>query len=508
MGGLLVIRSRLIFALLAVSACFSPHQKISIGPVSQSQYSITVSRDDIRNVLVTADLPLSNDTLRMSQSEFAPLPDGYATFVHGLEATDDHGNAVDLTALGKGKWTARLPVPATIHIRYTVEIGHDHVPWSVSGAFAKAYSIDSVLFFAGRPLFIASAGNDSSPIKIHFNIPPGWLVISPYADAGSEQAEQAEQVEQAEQNDFIAKNLSSLWGNGNMIGRCVKQEIGVGQLRVILAGSYPMKEALSLFKDALSKIVDVYTTEMGGAPGGKLVIMAAVAPLVSGGETFSNSISLLFTQSPGLYDKASWGYLIAHEVFHLWNGHAIAPADQPQVEWFVEGFTDYMSKLAALRTGFITQSEWLQQIVYSYQAYRSNAGRLSMIAAGVNKGANYDLIYGGGLTAAMALDIICRKATQNKTGIAGIMKKMYTGFGLTGKPYTYTDIIKVCNATAGTDLTPFFETYIAGTQFIPLDQYCSSAGLDLTNQNGQIDLQPKKNMSPTQSALFQSILAK
>ncbi len=481
--------------MFALSACISGQSKNQPFS-SQLNYTITISKNDVRKVFVKATLPLVNDTIWMSQSEFAPLQDGYATFVHELVATDDKGNPVSFTSVGKGVWITGTPAPAFIHLKYYVEIGHESVQWAVSGAFAKAYSVSDVDFFAGRTIFIAAKGNDSAGTQVRFNLPDGWQVITPYEDISNDHY------------TFKAANLSNLWDNCSMAGRCVKEQIDVGQLKVVIAGSYDMQEGVGLFKNALTKIVDAYAANMGGAPKGKLAIMGSVAPLAPGGETFANSISLMFNYPPGLNNKAQWGYLIAHEVFHLWNGGAISPVSQHEVEWFVEGFTDYMSKLTALKTGFINEQEFFEQVAYSYDGYVAGAGQVSMIDAGQHKGQHYNLVYGGGLTAAIALEAECRKATNNKKGFIDIMKNMYTRFGITGKPYTYSDIVKVCSETSGIDLAPFFNTYIQGTAIIPLAKYCFYAGLDVTKQSFGTVILRKENISPQETLCLNAMLNK
>ena len=39
-----------------------------------------------------------------------------------------------------------------------------------------------------------------------------------------------------------------------------------------------MKSGVTLLKGALTKVINSYTAEMGGTPGGKLVIMGSVRP--------------------------------------------------------------------------------------------------------------------------------------------------------------------------------------------------------------------------------------
>lgn len=57
----------------------------------------------------------------------------------------------------------------------------------------------------------------------------------------------------------------------------------------------------------------------------------------------------------------SFKHLLAHELFHTWNGGKIR-ARQPEelVYWFTEGFTEYYSRLLLLRAGLITFEEYVE----------------------------------------------------------------------------------------------------------------------------------------------------
>ncbi len=483
---------KMLLILLMLQSC--SQQNKGFAAVSSATYTVTISEDNIRKVEVEALLPLLKDTLYMSQSDFAPLANGFATFVDDLKATDNKGNTVNLLSVGKGVWKVDAPMPCTIKLTYTVNIKHDTVQWTVSAAFARAYALTDVLFFAGRTIFIAPKGRDTSKIKVHFNLPKSWDIATPYAPSPGLQ------------DTYQAENLEQLWRNGNYMGRIVKEEINVGDLKVIVAGMPAMQQGVLLIKNSLSKIVNAYKSEMGGAPAGKLVIMGSVSSLMQGGETFKNSISLMFGQAPDMYNKGQWGYLLAHEVFHLWNGSAITPADQPKVEWFVEGFTEYMSKLTAYRTGFITQSEFLQQLAYCRSDYLSRAGKISLVDAGLEKGVNYSLIYNGGMAAAFALDVEIRTKTNNKQGLVDLMRRMYTKFGKTNTAYTYQDIISVSSETAGADLSGFFRSYVSGLQVMPLDKYLASAGLEVDTLNGETVLQPNVTAAVEAKELLRGVL--
>jgi len=486
---------RLAAVILLQAGCQAQDSNRAIA-LSAPCYTVSFDPQNLRAIHVAATLLLKTDTLYMSQSDVEPLNDGFAHFVDHLSATTSDGKKIKLQLVGSSMWKLSVPVPSTVYLSYDVTIGHDAVPWSVSAAFARGYATPDVVFFAGRAVFITPRQVDTNAITIQYLLPAQWKIENGYTAVNEPD------------HVFRAPTLADLWRNGNFAGHFVQKEIQVNQLRIEIAGTEQMAGGVELFRSALSGIVEAYNTEMGGAPEGKLAIMASVCNLPAGGESFRHSISMSFMRSPDMSNKSRWGYLLAHEVFHLWNGQAIAPAQQSQVEWFVEGFTEYMCTLAACKTGLISQTEFLQQLSNSRNSYLAGAGKVSLKEAGLQKGLNYGLIYDGGMSVALALDIGIRQASGNSKSLIDLMKAMYTQFGKTGIPYSYEDIVRTTSAVTGKDISDFFKKYVSGIEVIPVDKYLSAVGLEAVSESGQSQIRAQSNATDAQKQLLQSILSK
>ncbi|HLY68627.1 MAG TPA: hypothetical protein VKR53_02790 [Puia sp.] len=482
-------------AIVFLISCSSGNDRIPAYPLIPD-YIVKINKNNIRLVQVEASFPLLYGTLWMSTVGTAPLTDGYATFVHDLKATDEQGNTIPLHSLGKGIWKADAHGHLIIHLKYSVEIGHDKVHWAVSSAFARAYAVGQAIFFTGRTIFIAPKGDGSSKIRVHFTLPEGWEIATPYLGL------------EKKLDSYEASNLTDLWDNGNLAGQLEKEEIKAGKLQIIIAGSLSMEGSIRLFKSAISKLVNAYTSGMGGTPAGKLVVLSSAAQMEEGGETFGKSISLMFYRPPEMLDAERWVHLLSHEVFHLWNGQAMSPLNQSQVEWFIEGYTDYIADVTALRTGLISKDEFFRQLSICVNVYLHNAGIISMLDAGDDKGTNYNIIYGGGMAIAFAMDLEARKSTDNKKNLMGFMKKMFVTFGVNHKLYTYQDIIKVSSSVAEKDLSGFFSKYVAGLQVLPINTYLQSAGLKIAQQSGENLIKPDPDAGLQEKALLEGILYK
>jgi predicted metalloprotease with PDZ domain len=87
-----------------------------------------------------------------------------------------------------------------------------------------------------------------------------------------------------------------------------------------------------------------------------------------GGRGFTDAF--MAYSAPDLELGLAARYLLAHEIFHTWNGRRIGRQEPERlVYWFSEGFTDYYANLLLLRTGLITLEEYVREyddVLYAY----------------------------------------------------------------------------------------------------------------------------------------------
>ena len=437
------------------------------------EYTLTFSADAPRRIGVVAHLPLGDDTLRMSATMGSQLTAGYATFVHDLAAFDG-ARRVALRPVAGGDWVITGPRPAEITLTYNVVVAHDSVQWNLSGAFARGYSVDGTVMFAGRSVFIASTTTGSAPIRVHVVLPRGWSFATPYAGVAGDP------------NTFEAAALDDLWANANLAGRLARERLSAGDLTMSLAGSESMKDGLAFLSRAVGPVLATYGKMMRGAPAGALTVIVNSSPTVDGGgEAFRQSISMLLAAPPTERNRNGWEYLVAHELFHKWDPQALPPVDQSQFEWMVEGFTDYMTRLGLLRAGAASRQQFLDEIGRSYARYLSVAGHESLRDAGSDKGGNFTLIYSGGMTVAAALDAEMRARTNGAEGVPQLMARLYADYGRTHRAYDLPMLVRVASELAGSDMTPLLIHYATTTDVLPLERYLAKVGVTV-QRDGRI----------------------
>lgn len=86
-----------------------------------------------------------------------------------------------------------------------------------------------------------------------------------------------------------------------------------------------------------------------------------------GGTGLTNSFSLCMIADTPL--RGDFGQnlnvagLLAHEMFHQWDGHTLAPVDPEELcYWFTEGFTDFYTRRLMYRNGLVSDAEYAASV--------------------------------------------------------------------------------------------------------------------------------------------------
>ena len=478
----------LLRPLLALLVLFAAPAAAAVG---QPQYRITVAADANRRFHVQADLPVSGTELFMQEDMSQPLPNGFADFVENLRATDSRGRAVALTNLGRARWRIARPVK-TVRLDYDVVLKHEKVKWDVSGIFARGYAVDDAIFFFGYTAFIRGNPDPVLPARIRFRVPKGWEVATAWSEL------------KGSPGTFVARDWNDLRHTGVLMGRLSKREVRAGAIDVVFAAPRGIAASVDLLGDAIGPIMQGYVRDFGGSPEGRFAYFFSADPtaVTAGAETSHNTISMLLQKPLTLSNKSVWGYILAHELHHLWNGLAINPARTEEVEWFHEGFSVYGATLGLYQSGLNSEDEFLKDLASGYDTYLASAGKVSFKEAGQNKGANNPYIYHGGMVLALAIDLEATgRPGDPQAGFLKMMRLAYDEFGRSGREYTYEDLVRLAGQSTGKDMAGFFARYVEGKELLPLPDYLKRAGLIVSKVNGKTRITRDPSRPPPSSAL-------
>jgi predicted metalloprotease with PDZ domain len=455
-------------------------------------YQVLVKNKE--EVRVQGRFQLLNDTIYIYQRGItAELPEGEAGFVKELSVMDEAGNAIKYQYAGEGNWILQNVKPGQmVSIKYRMLTTHKNYNWDhVGGVDESAFTNGDGLFFTGYSFFILPDVNMKN-VQVNFQLPTGWKASTPW--------------QREMENNFKVENGRFLVNNCFMLGTHQESVINVAGMEMRLAISNKLAYAKPLIEKTMRKLIPAYQQLFGGSPAPTyLVVMNEER--VTDGSAFRRSFSQIFKDTIDEKGIPTWGYIMAHEIFHLWNGHAILPADQE--EWFKEGFTDYMTNVMLRRAGLINDEivyRKLEHIARRYWLDRVwQRDTLSIRETGEHKEQLRFGVYGGGAIVGIALDVEMRKATNNQKGVANIMYRLFQEFAKTGKSYSVSDIIRIANEETGKDLKPFFDRYVTGREFLDIQPYINAMGLDFHTAIEEMYISPNKKATPLQKQLYQKI---
>ena len=468
---------------------------------SVNTYRIIFNAEDQITARIEAEVTLDEQTLRMAPWGHPYLPRGWATFVSDLEIADGQGMPVSFGDAGEntwGAWKVDAEDGTRLRLTYKTEFSQDQYDWNNAGGQDSRPSLSNeALFLVTKALFIYSPATAAAEVEIV--VPDNWTISSPW------------QAVPGSQNVFSAESWISLVNNALVVGLHRQRVVDDGDMTIVLALDERLSESVDLFEQTFRKQLGAYRNLFNGTPKSKYLVTIRIAD-EDDGESFENSFNQVITPARIGQRAIVWANTMGHELFHYWNGnHVLVAAEQQNVDWFREGFTEYYSSLTLLRTGIIDEDLWLRKLETYLARYIITTrmwpvDTVSLINAGQDKVKNWLRIYGGGATMALFLDIEIRSVTNGSRGLDDVMLMLKQKFGAPGSRYRVSDILEAVNSVSGRDFTDFFDAHIAGTQAqLDIATTLRKAGINAEQFADELYLSRVTNPSPLQKDIYDGI---
>lgn len=155
----------------------------------------------------------------------------------------------------------------------------------------------------------------------------------------------------------------------------------------------------------------------------------------SGGTGLHQSFAMQAQPPGGPLEPGSRGYvmagrLLAHEMFHQWNGRVLGRAEDEEqlVYWFSEGFTDFYARRLLLRSGAIGVDDYLELLNESLRRFHLSpvrgAPNARILADFWNDPAVRDLPYVRGDVVAIVLDHAIRERSGGERSLDDLMRSL------------------------------------------------------------------------------------
>lgn len=460
-------------------------------------YTVSLAAANPRLAQVEAQIPLAAGDLLMYPEGAEAWEHGWATFVDRLVALDEGGKRLDIVTTGRDAWkvVGAPPGTATIRLRYSVRIEHDQHPTKWDFGYKEvAYARPDFVFLTGKALFITQMGQ--TDIAVHFDLPRDWRVLSGWERVPASPA------------TFRVKGPQQLTEVAIAVGTPVVHTRSAGTVTAHIASGRGSAASAAVIAETVGRLLESTRSYFGAAPVGDVLIVAEVDPAyVGGGAAFHRSVSLLLHEPATVTNRRRWGHILAHELFHLWNGQAIQAPIDGQEYWFTEGFTEYVSSGLEARLGLITSEELLGALAEHARLYLASAGEVSMRDAGQDKAAHYDLVYSGGAMVAFALDV--ELLSRGGDGLRTLMRGMFERFGDPNvRRFTVEDVRTMASEVGSwPEASGFLASFVTGTSTLPVDAYFRRLGLRLERAEHLVRLVPLEAATEEQRQIRERWLA-
>ncbi|MBI2308669.1 MAG: M61 family metallopeptidase [Rhodocyclales bacterium] len=421
------------------------------------------------------------------------------------------GRPVALHKLDKHTWQA-APVPGKQALTVTCTV----YAWDLS---VRGAHLDRTHGFCnGTSVFLRVLGREEAPCLVDLQPPPGkdyadWRVATALPAASGEKGA-------ARAHGF---GLYAAANYDELIDHPV--EMGTFTLARFKACGVPHEVAISGRHDCAGSALERLTADLRKicewqirffgepAPMKKYVFLVTAVGDGYGGLEHRASTALLCSRDDlpyrgmeGVPERyRTFLGLASHEYFHTWNVKRIKPAafvpydldreNHTTLLWAFEGFTSYYDDLALLKSGVITQKDWLELAAKNLDSVLRGPGRLSQSLAESsfdawskyyrpdentpNAVVSY---YAKGSLVALALDLTLRAGSRGKVSLDDVMRALWQRHGQTGVGVGDDDIRRIAEELSGMKLKRFFAEAVHGTADLPLAKLLKPFGIALTRE--------------------------
>jgi predicted metalloprotease with PDZ domain len=347
---------------------------------------------------------------------------------------------------------------------------------------AVAWTAPNFAFFNGTNLFLYPTGRGFNwPARVSVRTEGSWRIATGMDPAPGT-------------NNFTATNYHDLTDMPFYVGRFAIDSTQIAGKWIRLA-FWPAASLTPARRDRtfawLQKIVPAQIAVFGEAPFRNYTIFQRSDTLVNGGGLEHQSSQVDEVTTSGL-DASYLPGLYSHEFFHAWNVKRLRPADmvpyryddaQPTTWlWVSEGVTDYYGALALVRGGVNDSTGFFNFIaneIASVAGAPPTAVSDASLSSWINPTDGSSGLYypKGGLTGFL-LDIMIRDATDNRTSLDNVMRRLYDATYKRGKGFTGAEWwSEVSHAAGGKSFTEFARRYVDGREPLPVDSVLHLAGL-------------------------------
>ncbi len=233
------------------------------------------------------------------------------------------------------------------------------------------------------------------------------------------------------------------------------------------------------FSGRIAELVEAYRRRFGdlGAVTAFVRTVAGDANQSARGVGRRGGFVVEFPAEQRLDDQAL--LLLAHEAFHLWNGHHLTPkpSAERRTRWFKEGVTHYIALQMLYDLGLFDREDVLRELSEAARLYRRNPAARDQKSTSTDRAR---LPYDKGVLLAVALDATLLSETDGEVGLQDWVEYLLARFGEDDRHYDAGDLRHALIAVAGSAdalSVELWDAHVAGSKPLDPAQLFDTAGL-------------------------------
>jgi len=388
--------------------------------------------------------------------------DNIPAFIKDLKITGAQLDGGDDTT-----WKLRHAKNATIQCRYRVLTGNTTFDWRTTHAPITTatffHGVGATFLLAPQPEYGGTPSEFDAVIR--WRIPADWKAATSFGTGKSVGGRVG--IDDLRHSVYLAGPLAT---------KTVKIP-SADELTVAMLPEFDFN--VDELTDLVSGIIDEQCKFVRETAFPPFVVTAIpVGPEMKGGQSLSgtglyHSFALFLPPKAGLTEGVD--HLLAHELFHHWNGRIIQREDPEELTyWFSEGFTDYYALRILHESGrwsAATLAKWINRHLREYASNPAQHATNAQIQASFWKERNTvgEVAYQRGLLVALRWHRLARDRGVTG-GLDQLMLKLVER-GRTGDKLSNASIRRLGRQTLGDWFGAEFDRYIerAETVDVPLD---------------------------------------
>jgi len=480
----------LALALVCLTTRSTPAAAQATNPAASAaqaiRYTVSFPAPHTHYIEIAATVPTGGrPDIEMMMAVWTPGSYLIREYERNIErvAASTSGRSVPVDKTDKNRWRVVTGGAETVTVSYSVYAREMSVRTNwVDAGFA---------LINGAPTFMTLADSAPRPHEVVLNLPAAWRrsMTGLRALPGGT-------------HRYVADNFDTLVDSPILAGNPAVYEFTVdGKPHYLVnEGEGGVFDGTRAARD-FERLVRENLRFWGQLPYDKYVVLNVIGESRGGGLEHGNSTVLIAsrwtTRTRSAY--ASWLSTLSHEIFHIWNGKRLRPAELGPFDyeneahtrslWVVEGFSDYYESLLAHRAGLITRDEFLANLSSSIDEVQASPGRLvqSVELASFDAWIKYYRpdenspnvsisYYSKGHVLAFLLDARIRRATKGARSLDDVMRAAYARYSGT-RGFTPDQFREVAEQVAGATLRGFWDTSVSGTAELDYEDALATYGL-------------------------------